>query len=118
MIFLRSQIATTEVIEDEYVTLLRSQIATAKDISKSRNKPFAFTRNGIAMLSSVLRSDTAVEVNKRIMRAFTAIPDLVNHNTLINVEMIQKGSVPFCTVPCAIIVLITISFTIFAQHLT
>ena len=91
---LRSQIATAEVIEDEYVTLLRSQIATAKDISKSRNKPFAFTRNGIAMLSSVLRSDTAVEVNKRIMRAFTAIPDLVNNNTLmmqriLNIEQHQ-----------------------------
>ena len=35
--------------------------------------PYAFTRNGIAMLSSVLRSDTAVEVNIRIMRAFIII---------------------------------------------
>ena len=91
---LRSQIISPESIEDEYVTLLRSQIATAKDISKIRNYPYAFTRNGIAMLSSVLNSDTAVEVNKRIMRAFTAIPDLVNNNTLmmqriLNIEQHQ-----------------------------
>ena len=91
---LRSQITSPESIEDEYVTLLRSQIATAKDISKIRNYPYAFTRNGIAMLSSVLNSDTAVEVNKRIMRAFTAIPDLVNNNTLmmqriLNIEQHQ-----------------------------
>ena len=47
------------------------------------------------MLSSVLRSDTAVEVNIRIMRAFTMIPQLVNHNTQIierifNIEQHQQ----------------------------
>lgn len=35
--------------------------------------PFAFTEQGVAMLSSVLRSDTAIEVNIRIMRAFVAV---------------------------------------------
>lgn len=35
--------------------------------------PFAFTENGVAMLSSVLRSKTAIEVNIRIMRVFTAM---------------------------------------------
>ena len=53
-----------------------------------------FTRNGIGMLSSVLRSETAVEVNIRIMRAFTAIPDIVNNNVLmmqriLNIEQHQ-----------------------------
>ena len=37
-----------------------------------RRPPYAFTRNGIGMLSSVLRSETAVGVNILIMRAFTA----------------------------------------------
>lgn len=46
------------------------------------------------MLSSVLRSETAVEVNIRIMRAFTAIPDIVNNNVLmmqriLNIEQHQ-----------------------------
>lgn len=48
--------------------------------------PYAFTRNGIGMLSSVLRSETAVGVNILIMRAFTAIPQIVNQN----VQMVQR----------------------------
>lgn len=83
---LRSQIATTKSTGNEGVTILQSQIATAKDLSKVRTLPFAFTRNGIAMLSSVLRSETAVGVNIRIMRAFTAIPQILNHNA----QMIQR----------------------------
>ena len=73
---------------------LKSQIATSS-WGGTRKRPYAFTRNGIAMLSSVLRSDTAVEVNIRIMRAFTMIPKLVNHNTQIierifNIEQHQQ----------------------------
>ena len=77
----RSQFAT---FNDEEA-LLRSQFVTSKSGRGQNIKylPYAFTRNGIAMLSSVLRSDTAVEVNIRIMRAFTIIPQLVNHNTQI-----------------------------------
>ena len=87
----RSQFAT---FNDEEV-LLRSQIVTSNGRGGNRYMPYAFTRNGIAMLSSVLRSDTAVEVNIRIMRAFTMIPQLVNHNTQIierifNIEQHQQ----------------------------
>jgi peptidoglycan hydrolase CwlO-like protein len=38
-----------------------------------RHKPFAFTELGVAMLSSVLNSKTAIEVNMSIMRAFVTI---------------------------------------------
>ena len=76
---LRSQIATL----NEKETFLRSQSVTSNRRGGNRYLPYAFTHNGIAMLSSVLRSDTAVEVNIRIMRAFTMIPQLVNHNTQI-----------------------------------
>ena len=89
----RSQFAT---LNDEEA-LLRSQFVTSKSGRGQNIKylPYAFTRNGIAMLSSVLRSDTAVEVNIRIMRAFTIIPQLVNHNTQIierifNIEQHQR----------------------------
>ena len=80
-LFLRSQIATSNKKDNP----LRSQFVTSKSRRGQNLKylPYAFTRNGIAMLSSVLRSDTAVEVNIRIMRAFTMIPQLVNHNTQI-----------------------------------
>lgn len=89
----RSQIATSNKKDNP----LRSQIVTSKSGRGQHKKylPYAFTRNGIAMLSSVLRSDTAVEVNIRIMRAFTMIPQLVNHNTQIierifNIEQHQQ----------------------------
>ena len=88
---LRSQFATS----NEKDNLLKSQFITSNGRGGSRYLPYAFTRNGIAMLSSVLRSDTAVEVNIRIMRAFTMIPQLVNHNAQIierifNIEQHQQ----------------------------
>ena len=83
---LRSQIESTKHTGNQTISLLRSQIVTAKDLSKIRTRPYAFTHNGIAMLSSVLRSETAVGVNILIMRAFTAIPQIVNHNA----QMIQR----------------------------
>ena len=54
---------------------LRSQIVTLNEARGKHLKymPYAFTENGIAMLSSVLRSETAIAVNIRIMRAFTAM---------------------------------------------
>ncbi len=85
-----------QLTQDEAVRS-RSQIATLNTQRGQNIKylPYAFTRNGIAMLSSVLRSDTAVEVNIRIMRAFTMIPQLVNHNAQIierifNIEQHQQ----------------------------
>jgi len=58
---------TTEELEN-----LRSQIVTA-NFSMTRTTPYIFTEHGIAMLSSVLRSDIAIKVNIQIMRTFTAI---------------------------------------------
>ena len=59
---------------------LRSQIATLNGRRGTHLKylPYAFTENGIAMLSSVLRSETAIDVNIRIMRAFTAMRRFVS----------------------------------------
>ena len=46
----------------------------------NRKAPYAFTENGVAMLSSVLRSKTAIEVNIRIMRAFTSMRSFLISN--------------------------------------
>ena len=85
-----------QLTQDEAICL-RSQIATLKNGRGQHKKylPYAFTRNGVAMLSSVLKSEIAVGVNIRIMRAFTMIPQLVNHNTQIiqrifNIEQHQQ----------------------------
>ena len=62
---------------------IRCQIGTlyergGKTLNWSTYRPLAFTENGIAMLSGVLRSPTAIEVNIRIMRAFTVLRHFVS----------------------------------------
>jgi len=85
---LRSQFATTKeeasnLISQFAISSLQSQITTAKEdasILKSqivtsswggkRKLPYVFTEQGVAMLSSVLHSEQAIEANIQIMRAF------------------------------------------------
>ncbi len=69
---------------------LRSQFATLNEGRGLHLKymPYVFTENGVAMLSSVLRSDTAIDVNIRIMRAFTSM----RHFMLNNAEVFQRLS--------------------------
>ena len=70
-----------ELTQDEW-TNLRSQIATSSWGGK-RYPPFAFTEQGIAMLSSVLNSEVAIDVNISIMRAFVMMRQwAMNHQEL------------------------------------
>lgn len=55
----------------------RSQIVTLKRGQNIKYPPYAFTEQGVAMLSSVLRSPRAIQVNIVIMRAFVAIRELM-----------------------------------------
>ncbi len=62
---------------------LRSQTGISSDWGGRRYLPYAFTEQGIAMLSSVLRSDRAVHVNIQIMRTFVQLRHmLANHTEL------------------------------------
>ena len=79
---LKSQFAMSNITDSQDNKNLKSQIAISK-WGGTRKLPYAFTHNGVAMLSSVLRSQTAVGVNVKIMRVFTAIPQLVNNNAQI-----------------------------------
>ena len=84
---LRSQFVTSNSRENQQDTNWKSQFVTSNFAKMGlRRPPYAFTRNGIGMLSSVLRSETAVGVNILIMRAFTSIPQIVNQN----VQMVQR----------------------------
>jgi hypothetical protein len=57
----------------------KSQFAISNSIKMGlRKRPYVFTENGVAMLSSVLNSDRAIQVNIQIMRAFTRIRELLN----------------------------------------
>ena len=61
----------------------RSQIVTLNRGKNIKYKPYVFTEQGIAMLSSVLRSQRAIEVNIIIMRTFVKIREiLMNHKEL------------------------------------
>ena len=78
-----------EVIRDE---LSRCQIGTLNKGRGSNIKylPFAFTELGIAMLSSVLNSETAIEINKGSMRAFVAIRQLIANPPPDKHSLLQK----------------------------
>jgi hypothetical protein len=76
----RSQIVTgSQKHRDPEVKNLRSQIVTSSWGGR-RYLPRAFTQEGVAMLSSVLRSKRAVEVNISIMRAFVRLRELLATN--------------------------------------
>ena len=74
------------------VTRLRSQIVTSNGRGGRRRRPYAFTEQGVAMLSSVLRSERAVRVNVEIMRAFVRLRRLlVSHAELAHkLEELEK----------------------------
>lgn len=61
------------------IDILRSQIVTLKGVHGKHIKhlPYAFTEQGVAMLSSVLNSERAIQVNIAIMRAFVKLREIL-----------------------------------------
>ena len=94
--FLKSQIV---ISNNDATTADNKDVATNGDSLKSqfvisnrggdRTLPYAFTELGIAMLSSVLRSETAIQVNINIMRAFVAIRHAVSAWQGVNLKVEQ-----------------------------
>lgn len=72
---LKSQIQAYDMRESS-----RSQIVTLKRGFNIKYRPYAFTEQGVAMLSSVLRGKRAVQVNIAIMRAFVRLRELLSTN--------------------------------------
>ena len=70
--------------------LLRSQIVTSKNRGGIRYMPFAFTEQGLAMLSSVINSDIAIEININIMRAFIAVRQMITNPPTDNAPKKKK----------------------------
>ena len=73
-------------LTEEQFTNLRSQIVTSSGWGGRRYPPYVFTEQGVAMLSSVLRSPRAIQVNIEIMRAFVRLRRLLASN----VELARK----------------------------
>ena len=70
-----------------------SCIVCALDIKRGQNikyLPYAFTELGVAMLSSVLKSKTAIKVNRDIMRAFVSFRHFYQTNPDSNIEWVKE----------------------------
>jgi DNA repair exonuclease SbcCD ATPase subunit len=86
-----------ELTNDEYNNLnvnIRSQFVILENDS-GRGKypkyaPFAFTELGVAMLSSVLNSEKAIDTNRKIMRAFVAVRHLILNPPIDEVKELQN----------------------------
>ncbi len=84
-----------ELSNDEYNTLkdrLRSQIVILNIDGRGKfpkYPPFAFTETGVAMLSSVLRSESAILVNRSIMRAFVAMRNYIATTSAVTTELAE-----------------------------
>jgi hypothetical protein len=75
----------------EEVAGLRSQFVTLKTGRGRHRKyqPYAFTEQGVAMLSSVLRSQRAIDVNVEIMRAFVRVRSLLHGNAELAAKLAE-----------------------------
>ena len=92
----RSQIVTLNEKKDLKEDFLRSQIATSSsDYGGRRYLPFAFTEQGVAMLSAVLKSDTAVKVSIQIITAFVALRKLHYQSAGLyqRIEIVEKKQI-------------------------
>jgi hypothetical protein len=74
-----------QVTKEEWDTL-RFQFETSKQGGR-RYLPYAFTEQGVAMLSGLLNSDVAIEVNISIMRAFVAVRGYLLSQTAVSTEI-------------------------------
>jgi hypothetical protein len=79
-------------LTSEEFEVLRSQIVTSKGSGGRRYRPHAFTEQGVAMLSSVLKSKRAVQVNVEIMRAFVRMRQLLaaNADLALKLDSLEK----------------------------
>jgi len=86
-----------QLAEEEY-KVLRLQIETSNEKRGGRRyAPFVFTEQGVAMLSAVLRSETAIKVSIRIMEAFVSMRHFILENEQISkrFEIIEKRQMEY-----------------------
>lgn len=80
-----------ELTKEEFYSL-RSQFVTSNKRGGTRYMPFAFTEQGVAMLSSVLNNETAIEINISIMRAFVTVRQYLTsaNGTIKEIEELKQ----------------------------
>ena len=90
--YLRFQIGTSKNEQN-----LKSQIVTSNQKGGRRYLPYAFTEQGVAMLSGVLRSATAVEISIQIINAFVAMRKFISTNAQIfhRLEGVERKQIEY-----------------------
>ena len=78
-----------KLTKEEFGTL-RSQFVTSNKRGGIRYLPFAFTESGVAMLSSILNSEIAIEININIMRAFIAVRQVLYSPPGDKIEVLEN----------------------------
>ena len=78
-----------ELTKEEFGNL-RSQFVTTNKRGGTRYMPFAFTEQGVAMLSSILNSEVAIEINISIIRAFIAMRLLISNTPISHVDELKN----------------------------
>ena len=86
-----------QLTADEYQAL-RSQLVTLKDLSRGQHRkymPYVFTEQGVAMLSAVLKSKTAIEVSVQIMQSFVEMRNFfASHGDLVmKIQHIERNQI-------------------------
>src|SRR5437879_3739750 len=75
-----------QLTPQEFAHLKSQSVISKSGRGGTRHRPYAFTEQGVAMLSSVLRSERAVKVNIAIMRAFVRLREML----VVNRELARK----------------------------
>ena len=81
-----------EMNKKEFESWREESISSPEDKQGLRYAPFCFTEQGVTMLSCILNSSTAIEVNIRVIRIFTKLREMVltNKDILLKLEQIER----------------------------
>lgn len=84
-----------QLSEKEYTYLISQSVISSSQWGGRRNLPYAFTEQGVAMLSGVLKSETAVRISIQIMSAFVAMRKFISSNAQIfyRLDFVEKKQI-------------------------
>lgn len=76
-----------QLTKEEFLNWRSQTVMSKSEEMGLRHLPFAFTEQGVAMLSSVLKSERAIEVNILIMRAFVKLREIISTHKKVEVKL-------------------------------
>lgn len=84
-----------QITEQEYKNLISQFVISSSQWGGRRKPPFAFTEQGVAMLSGVLKSNTAIRISIQIMSAFVAMRKFISSNAQIfqRLDVVEKKQI-------------------------